>query len=97
MDLTELIGIIASIFTGIALLPQLIKIFKEKKAEGVSWLMLGSLFIGLTFWVIYGFKKEDYIIVVSNGFAWIVNITVFFLSMKYRRATNINRKVRQER
>jgi len=84
MDWTQVIGIVASVFTGIALLPQLIKIVKEKTAEGTSWLMLFSLLVGLSCWIIYGFKKEDYIIVISNGFAWLVNLTVMMLSFRYR-------------
>jgi len=84
MNPTQIIGIVASVFTGIALLPQLIKIIKERTAEGTSWLMLFSLMIGLTCWIIYGSKKEDLIIVISNGFAWLVNLTVMILSFIYR-------------
>jgi MtN3 and saliva related transmembrane protein len=85
MDATHFVGIAASIFTGIALLPQLIKIFREKNAEGTSWLMLTSLFVGLSLWVIYGFRKNDLIIIISNMFAWLVNATVIILSFKYRK------------
>ena len=84
MDTTQVIGIVASVFTGIALLPQLVKIIKEKTAEGTSWLMLFSLLIGLSCWIIYGAKKEDLIIVISNGFAWLVNLTFMILSFIYR-------------
>jgi MtN3 and saliva related transmembrane protein len=89
MDATEVAGIAASIFTGIALLPQLIKIFKEKNAEGTSWLMLSSLFIGLSLWVLYGARKEDPIIIISNAFAWTVNCTVIILSLKYRGTSKV--------
>lgn len=80
---TEIAGIIASIFTAIALLPQLIKIIKEKKAGGTSPLMLASLFIGLVFWVIYGFYKDDWIIIISNGFSLVTNTTIGILSIYY--------------
>lgn len=85
MDATELSGILASVFTGVALLPQLIKIIKEKKGGGTSPLMLGSLFIGLIFWVIYGFYKNDRIIIISNGFSLAVNICICVLSLHYDR------------
>jgi MtN3 and saliva related transmembrane protein len=79
-----LIGIGASIFTGIALLPQLIKIIKEKDAGGVSPLMLISLFIGLVLWVIYGCYKNDWIIILANGFALLVNTAIAVLALYYR-------------
>ena len=85
MDASQVAGITASVFTGIALLPQLIKIFKEKDAKGTSWLMLSSLFIGLSLWIVYGVRKEDPIIIVSNAFAWTVNFIVIILSVKYRK------------
>jgi MtN3 and saliva related transmembrane protein len=85
VDSTQVIGIIASVFTGIALLPQLIKIVKEKTAEGTSWLMLFSLLIGLSSWIVYGIKKDDLIIVISNGFALAVNLTVMILSIVFKK------------
>ena len=85
MESTQIAGIVASVFTGIALLPQLIKIVKEKKGGGTSPLMLGSLFIGLVFWVIYGFCKNDWIIIISNGFSLAANIAICILSLYYHK------------
>ena len=90
---TEISGILASIFTAIALLPQLVKIIKEKKAGGTSPLMLSSLFIGLTFWVIYGICKNDWIIIISNGFSLLVNISISILSIHYHRKEKLILKI----
>ncbi|MBI2723142.1 MAG: SemiSWEET transporter [Bacteroidetes bacterium] len=84
MGVETRIGIIASVFTGIALLPQLIKIIKEKKSTGVSFLMLSSMFVGISLWIWYGFMKDDYIIIISNAFSLIVNILIVLLSIKYK-------------
>ena len=50
---TTLIGIISGILTAVSLLPQLIKILKEKKAENISFGMLGVLLAGLIGWICY--------------------------------------------
>lgn len=94
MDLnpTTLIGITASVFTAISLLPQLFKIIREKNAKGTSPFMLGSLFIGLSCWTWYGFLINDYIIVVSNGFSLLVNIAVSLLSIKYHKSYKTEEK-----
>lgn len=82
---TELIGIIASVLTGISLLPQFIKLLKEKNAGGLSPMMLSVLFAGLLLWAIYGWQKKDYIILIANLFAWTINLCVFFLYFRYRK------------
>jgi len=84
METATIIGIGASIFTGISMLPQLIKIGKEKKAKDVSVLMLAILFVGVGGWVYYGFLKDDWIIIISNGFSFLINSILIFLTVKYK-------------
>ena len=55
MDLTQIIGLAAGILTASSLIPQVIKTFKEKKAEEVSLIMLFVLQAGLILWIVYGF------------------------------------------
>jgi MtN3 and saliva related transmembrane protein len=84
MDLTGYIGIFAGICTSISLLPQLVKIIKEKKADDISYLMLFVLLTGLASWVVYGFLKEDYPIIITNCFSFLVNILVIIFTIKYK-------------
>lgn len=85
METTQLIGIGASVGTGISLLPQLIKISKEKKAESVSLPMLGVLFVGLVLWIVYGFLKNDWIIIVSNAVSLVLNASIVVLGIRYKK------------
>ena len=85
MNLITVIGILASIFTGIALLPQLIKLIREKKPENISLGMLAALLLGVGLWVYYGFLRNDWIIIVSNSFSWLVNMTIIVLTNKYKK------------
>lgn len=87
METVTVIGIVASIFTGISMLPQLIKIVKEKKAKDVSVLMLAILFVGVGSWIYYGILKEDLIIIISNAFSFLVNSALIFLTLKYKKKT----------
>ena len=84
MSLIQVIGIAASILTAISLLPQLIKLIKEKKAENVSLGMLLTLLCGLALWIYYGVLKEDWIIIISNSFSLLINIVVSSLALKYK-------------
>jgi MtN3 and saliva related transmembrane protein len=83
-DQTQVIGIVAGICTGISLLPQLIKIIKEKKADDISWGMLIILFCGLGGWIWYGILKKDYPIIVTNSFSLLVNSLIIFFTIKYQ-------------
>ena len=87
MDLTTGIGIGASIFTATSLLPQLIKLLKEKKAEDISLGMLAILFIGLALWIYYGCLKKDWIIIISNSFSMAINLITAGVSIKYKNKT----------
>lgn len=73
-------------FTAISLIPQLAKVIKEKKAEDVSLSMLAILFAGLGLWIYYGLLKDDWIIILSNAFSFIINITLACFAMKYKRS-----------
>jgi len=85
LDLNTIIGIAASTFTSLTLLPQLIKIIREKDAEGTSYLMLLVLFIGLSLWIVYGCMKSDPIIIVANAVSLAINITTGVFTFIHRR------------
>jgi MtN3 and saliva related transmembrane protein len=82
---TVIIGIIAGILTGASLVPQLIKIIKEKKAEGISYGMLAVLLAGLAGWIWYGILKKDKPLLFTNSFSFLINIVTAFFTIKYRK------------
>lgn len=78
------IGVGASICTGMAMLPQLIKIYQEKKPADISYLMMAILMAGLLLWIWYGTKKSDWIIIISNAVSFIINSSIVLLNLLYR-------------
>ncbi len=87
-DKTTLIGIFAGICTSISLLPQLLKIIKNKKAEDISYIMLVFLFLGVGTWIWYGIEKEDFPIIITNSFSFVVNVLMMLFTIKYRSKSN---------
>lgn len=83
------IGVGASICTGIAMLPQLIKIYKEKKPADISFLMMAILMAGLLLWIWYGIEKSDWIIIISNAASFIINCSIVVLNLLYRKRKNV--------
>jgi MtN3 and saliva related transmembrane protein len=84
MDDTKTIGIIAALITAISMIPQLIKIIKEKDAENVSIGMCIVLICGLSLWVWYGIKKEDAPIIATNSFSILTNFLLIYFGIKYK-------------
>lgn len=90
MNFANIIGIAASVFTATSLIPQLVKIAREQKAEGVSLGMLIVLLSGLALWITYGALVKDLIIMISNGLSLLINLCVMALSIKYKKHPTTN-------
>lgn len=88
MHTEEIIGIAAGVLTSTSMLPQLIKLIREKKAEAISPVMLIVLICGLTMWTFYGILRNDLPIIITNAFAWIVNMILLILRQVYRKRNN---------
>ena len=78
------VGIMAGVLTSFSLLPQLIKIVREKKAEDISYGMLIVLLLGLGSWVWYGLLRDDMPIIITNSFSFLINSLVIVFTIKYR-------------
>ena len=81
----NILGLVAGGITSVAMLPQLVKVLKEKDVEDISLLMILFLITGLSLWVWYGFIKDEIPIILSNSFAVLVNIFLLFSYFKYRK------------
>lgn len=73
----------ASVCTATSLIPQLIKIIRDKKADDISLPMLAILFAGVALWIWYGVLKNDLIIIISNAISLTLNAVIVVLSLKY--------------
>jgi MtN3 and saliva related transmembrane protein len=82
---TELIGIAAGICTAISLLPQLIKIIREKEARNISLFYLVILLAGLSLWIWYGILREDLPIIATNVTSIVLNVAIIILGIRYKR------------
>lgn len=85
INLPTLVGLIASTLTTLSLLPQLVKLAKEKKAGAISLSMLAILFAGIAGWIYYGILKEDWIIIIANSVSLVINFIIVVLTLKYKK------------
>ncbi|MGS0747199.1 SemiSWEET transporter [Halpernia sp. GG3] len=81
----NILGLIAGGITSVAMLPQLIKVLKEKDVDDLSLAMICTLVAGLSLWVWYGILKDELPIILSNAFAVLVNICLLVSYFIYRK------------
>lgn len=85
MEGIDILGIIAGICTSSAIIPQIVKTLKKKKAQEVSIFMFIVLMTGNGLWVYYGVVKSDIAIISTNIFALSLNIMMIVLKYRYRK------------
>ncbi|MEC7784400.1 MULTISPECIES: SemiSWEET family sugar transporter [Leeuwenhoekiella] len=78
-----IVGTTASIFTTIAVLPQVYKVLRTKSAKDISLPMFMCLLIGVGSWTIYGILKEDWPIIITNGLSFLFNGMMVYTKLKY--------------
>ncbi len=82
-EYVQYIGMGAGVLTSVSMLPQLIKTFKEKKAEDLSLVMILVLMSGIGCWIYYGILRKDAPIIYTNSFSFLLNSILLILRFKY--------------
>ena len=77
----ESIGIIAAILTTSAFIPQVYKIYKEKKAQGVSLTMYLIMFVGVLLWLVYVVLIGSIAIIVANSVTAVLQLFVIIFKL----------------
>ncbi len=85
MEWTDILGLVAGIFTTIAVVPQIKKAWSTKKVEDVSPVMFSILMVGVFLWVVYGITQKDMPIIATNGVSLALNGVMLYLMIKYRK------------
>ena len=84
MDIVTIIGLIAAAFTTVALLPQLIKVWKTKSTKDISIGMFMLYCGGVLLWFVYGVYRNDFAIILANSLAFIQALIILLFKAKYK-------------
>lgn len=80
----NILGMIAGVLTSISMMPQLIKVIREKDVTNISLVMLLILISGLGLWVWYGILKDEWPIIITNAFAFVLNSILLTCYFRYK-------------
>lgn len=88
MDALTPLGLFAATLTTAAFVPQVVKNWRTKTTEDLSWGTFGLLTTGIAFWLLYGVLRGDAAIIYANGTALALNVINLGQMVRYRtRAT----------
>jgi MtN3 and saliva related transmembrane protein len=79
----EILGLIAGAVTSLGFIPQLIKGYKTKKLEDISYYMPGILALGMSLWVIYGLVIPALAVIIANVFGIFCCLALILMKKKY--------------
>ena len=84
------LGLVAGAVTSVGFIPQLVKGYRTKKLEDVSYLMPMVLVFGMILWLMYGIFQLDYAIIAANMFGVGCNVLLVVMKKYYTVSTAAN-------
>jgi len=78
-----LVGSMASALVSVSFVPQIIKGYKTKRLDDVSYLLMILISVGMSLWVVYGIEKQDSVIIGANIVTIALNMLLLGLKIKY--------------
>lgn len=82
-NIIEIFGLMAGAVTSIGFIPQLIKGYKTKKLDDITYFMPLVLVSGMALWLIYGFLIESLAVMVANAVGIGCNLSLAFMKKMY--------------
>jgi MtN3 and saliva related transmembrane protein len=70
--LVIVLGYISGVLTTFAGVPQVIKLFKSKSTQDLSYISLSMTVSGLCTWTVYGFLRRDSPMIIFNLLAFVI-------------------------
>jgi MtN3 and saliva related transmembrane protein len=85
MPLIELLGLVAGALSCVSFVPQLLKLLREKNAEGISRRMYFVTVSAFTLWTLYGVSLGRWALIIANGVCLLLSISILALQIRYTR------------
>tara|TARA_B100000963_G_scaffold356012_1_gene375347 strand:+ start:477 stop:743 length:267 start_codon:yes stop_codon:yes gene_type:complete len=80
--ITNFIGLLAGTCTTIAFIPQVVKVVKTKKTDGISLWMFIIFNIGILLWLLFGILTRTIVIILPNIIAFPLAIYILYYVIK---------------
>ena len=80
----DILGMIAGTLTTIAFVPQVVKTWRSKSTEDISYGMFILFSLGLLLWLVYGIVIDALPIIISNTITLVLALVILGLKFRYK-------------
>lgn len=84
MKSPDILGMIAGMLTTIAFVPQVVKTWRSKSTDDISYGMFILFSLGLVLWLAYGIVLNALPIIISNTITLILALIILGLKFRYK-------------
>jgi len=81
----EILGSLAAVITTLGWLPQLLKIRREKKADDISLVAIGTIATGVFLWTLYGLFIGSWPGIMANAVTFLFIVAIVGMKLHYGR------------
>ena len=85
MNYAEIIGLLAGFLGLIAWIPQIYRIWIQKRADGISLPTFSIITTALALWLIYGILINSLSLIISNGLVLVLIVIVLIGAWKVQK------------
>lgn len=82
MDFISILGIVSTLCTTAAYLPQTLKIIKTNHTKSLSALTYTMIFVGSTLWVYYAILRNDIPVIIANGVQGLLSCIILIMKLR---------------
>ena len=86
LDLNHL-GFAAAVCTTGAFIPQVVKVWRERGAPGISTGMYSMFVVGVALWLCYGLALHAWPVVIANGVTLVLASSVLGMKLYFERSS----------
>jgi MtN3 and saliva related transmembrane protein len=87
MDVASLFGFVAGSLTTLSFVPQVIRTFRTKRADDLSFAMLLAFGGGVLLWLVHGIMVHSAPIIAANLITLILVLVIAWLKVYYARVS----------
>lgn len=82
---TEALGMVAGTMTTLAYVPQVVKVWRQRSAQDISWWAFALLSFGLVVWLIYGWLIGSMALIAANMVTLVLTGAILVAALKFGR------------
>jgi len=85
LSFTEYLGLVAGLLTTLALVPQIMRVYRLKSAREISVLYNTSMLLGIILWLVYGIMLGLVPLIIWNIIGSVLTSILLLTKLKYGR------------